>query len=115
MLQKIYSRVGTKSIFRSSQVSSTFSFFPCFLRIPDSQFLTSGVTDFRFARKILIDECKKIKPDFIQNGNPVEGYITNGIGKGVIVKLSDGKTAAADNFVGSVGIWSAVRAQMYGE
>ena len=75
----------------------------------------TGVINRPDLQEILIDECKKLKPDFIQNGNPVEGYTTNGKGNGVTVKLSDGKTADADVLVGSDGIWSSVRAQMYGE
>jgi zeaxanthin epoxidase len=66
-------------------------------------------------QEILLDECRKIKPDFIQNGNPVEGYVSKGKGNGVTVNLADGSTAEADILVGSDGIWSAIRAQMYGE
>lgn len=42
-------------------------------------------------------------------------YESHGQGKGVTVNLADGSTADADILVGSDGIWSAVRAQMYGE
>lgn len=66
-------------------------------------------------QEILIDECKKINPDFIQNGNPVTGYEDLGKGKGVNVLLADGTTTKADVLVGSDGIWSAVRNQMYDE
>lgn len=66
-------------------------------------------------QEILLDECKKIKPDFIQNGNPVESYVDHGNGNGVTVNLADGTTADADVLVGSDGIWSAVRCQMYDE
>jgi zeaxanthin epoxidase len=75
----------------------------------------TGVIDRPDLQAILIDECKKLKPDFIQNGNPVEGYVNLGKGNGVQVKLADGTTPQADVLVGSDGIWSAVRAQMYGE
>jgi len=75
----------------------------------------TGVIDRPDLQAILIDECKKIKPDFIKNGNPVTGYQSHGRGKGVTVNLADGNTADADLLVGSDGIWSAVRAQMYGE
>eukprot|EP00804_Cyclotella_cryptica_P010699 CCRYP_005494-RA/>CCRYP_005494-RA protein AED:0.02 eAED:0.02 QI:115/1/1/1/1/1/2/76/626 len=75
----------------------------------------TGVIDRPDLQEILLDECKKIKPDFIQNGNPVEGFVNKGTGKGVTVKLADGSTAEADVLVGSDGIWSAIRAQMYGE
>jgi len=75
----------------------------------------TGVVDRPDLQEILIDECSKLKPDFIQNGNPVEGYVSKGKGKGVTVNLADGTTAEADILVGSDGIWSAVRAQMYGE
>jgi zeaxanthin epoxidase len=75
----------------------------------------TGVIDRPDLQEILIDECKKLKPDFIQNGNPVEGYVNLGKGNGVTVNLADGSTADADVLVGSDGIWSAVRAQMYGE
>jgi zeaxanthin epoxidase len=62
-----------------------------------------------------MDECRKIKPDFIKNGNPVESYVSHGKGDGVTVTLGDGTTADADMLVGSDGIWSAVRSQMYNE
>lgn len=62
-----------------------------------------------------MDECKKIKPDFIVNGNPVTSYNTHGRGRGVTVTLANGNTAKADILVGSDGIWSAVRNQMYEE
>jgi len=75
----------------------------------------TGVIDRPDLQAILIDECKKIKPDFIQNGNAVNGYVSKGKGQGVTVNLEDGSTAEADILVGSDGIWSAVRAQMYGE
>ncbi len=75
----------------------------------------TGVIDRPDLQEILIEECKKLKPDFIQNGNPVEGFVDLGKGNGVTVNLADGSTADADVLVGSDGIWSAVRAQMYGE
>eukprot|EP00551_Chaetoceros_affinis_P001737 CAMPEP_0203654004 /NCGR_PEP_ID=MMETSP0088-20131115/34172_1 /ASSEMBLY_ACC=CAM_ASM_001087 /TAXON_ID=426623 /ORGANISM="Chaetoceros affinis, Strain CCMP159" /LENGTH=617 /DNA_ID=CAMNT_0050514137 /DNA_START=93 /DNA_END=1946 /DNA_ORIENTATION=- len=75
----------------------------------------TGVIDRPDLQEILIEECQKLKPDFIQNGNPVEGFVNLGKGKGVTVNLADGSTADADVLVGSDGIWSAVRAQMYGE
>jgi zeaxanthin epoxidase len=75
----------------------------------------TGVIDRPDLQEILIDECRKLKPDFIKNGNPVEGYVSHGKGKGVTVNLADGTKADADVLVGSDGIWSAVRAQMYGE
>jgi zeaxanthin epoxidase len=75
----------------------------------------TGVVDRPDLQEILIEECKKLKPDFIQNGNPVTGYVSRGKGQGVTVKLADGNVANADVLVGSDGIWSAVRAQMYGE
>jgi len=75
----------------------------------------TGVIDRPDLQEILIDECKKIKPDFITNGNSVESYESHGKGRGVTVKLADGTTADADILVGSDGIWSAVRSQMYGE
>jgi zeaxanthin epoxidase len=75
----------------------------------------TGVINRPDLQEILIDECKKIKPDFIQNGNPVESYENRGKGQGVDVKLADGTIVDADVLVGSDGIWSAVRAKMYGE
>mmetsp|Transcript_37879 Transcript_37879/g.56694 ORF Transcript_37879/g.56694 Transcript_37879/m.56694 type:complete len:598 (-) Transcript_37879:316-2109(-) len=75
----------------------------------------TGVINRPDLQEILIDECRKIKPDFIQNGNPVQGYVNKGKGNGVTVNLADGTNVDADVLVGSDGIWSAVRAQMYGE
>lgn len=75
----------------------------------------TGVIDRPDLQEILLDECKQIKPDFIQNGNPVVGYENRGKGKGVTISLDDGETAEADVLVGCDGIWSAVRNQMYNE
>lgn len=75
----------------------------------------TGVVNRPDLQEILIDECKKIKSNFIQNGNPVESYESHGKGRGVTVTLANGETHHADVLVGSDGIWSAVRAQMYGE
>ncbi|CAB9496739.1 Zeaxanthin epoxidase, chloroplastic [Seminavis robusta] len=75
----------------------------------------TGVIDRPDLQEILIDECTKINPNFIKNGNPVESYTDHGKGNGVTVNLADGSTADADVLVGSDGIWSAIRCQMYGE
>lgn len=75
----------------------------------------TGVIDRPDLQEILIDECKKIKPDFLKNGNPVTSYINNGKGRGVTAVFADGTTVDSDILVGSDGIWSAVRAVMYGE
>lgn len=75
----------------------------------------TGVIDRPDLQEILIDECKKFKPDFISNGNAVEAYENKGKGKGVTLTLADGQTAEADVLVGSDGIWSAIRNQMYNE
>ncbi|GMI01839.1 hypothetical protein TrST_g10433 [Triparma strigata] len=75
----------------------------------------TGVIDRPDLQEILMDECRKIKSDFIVNGNGVVGYSSHGPGKGVTVNFSDGTSADADVCVGSDGIWSSVRAQMYGE
>lgn len=73
----------------------------------------TGVIDRPDLQEILLDECRQIKPDFIQNGNGVIGY--ENLDNGVSVTLADGTTATADVLVGSDGIWSAVRNQMYDE
>ena len=57
--------------------------------------------------------CRKLKPDFLVNDAAVVGYKTTS--GGVDVRFRDGTTASADVLVGSDGIWSAVRAQMYEE
>mmetsp|Transcript_1855 Transcript_1855/g.2557 ORF Transcript_1855/g.2557 Transcript_1855/m.2557 type:complete len:590 (+) Transcript_1855:91-1860(+) len=75
----------------------------------------TGVIDRPDLQEILIDECNKIDSDFIQNGNPVVSYTNKGKGKGVTVELQDGTKYDADVLVGCDGIWSAVRAAMYGE
>jgi len=75
----------------------------------------TGVIDRPDLQEILLDECKQIKPDFIQNGNPVVGYENLGKGNGVKIALSDGEEAEADVLVGCDGIWSAIRNQMYDE
>lgn len=75
----------------------------------------TGVIDRPDLQEILIEECQKIKPDFIRNGNSVKSYENLGTTKGVVVTLADGTTEKADVLVGSDGIWSSVRAQMYNE
>lgn len=75
----------------------------------------TGVIDRPDLQEILIDECRKIKPDFIVNGNPVRAYENHSKGQGVTVTLADGATARADVLVGADGIWSQIRAQMYNE
>jgi zeaxanthin epoxidase len=73
----------------------------------------TGVINRPDLQDILIDECRRLKPDFIENGAPVVGY--ENTDKGVTVKLEGGKEVEADLLIGSDGIWSAVRAQMYDE
>jgi len=73
----------------------------------------TGVIDRPDLQEILLEECRALKPDFLVNGVAVAGY--DHTDDGVSVHLGDGTTVAADVLVGSDGIWSAVRAQMYGE
>jgi len=75
----------------------------------------TGVIDRPDLQEILLDECKKIKKDFIKNGNGIVGYENHGKGNGVTVSLDDGENIEADLLVGCDGIWSAVRNQMYTE
>jgi zeaxanthin epoxidase len=75
----------------------------------------TGVIDRPDLQDILMDECRKIKEDFIVNGNAVMSYQSHGKGKGVSFQLADGTTQSADILVGADGIWSAIRAQMYNE
>merc|ERR1719272_127384 len=74
----------------------------------------TGVVDRPDLQEILLDECRARKADFIQNGAGVASYDDSG-DAGVAVTLDDGATATHDLLVGADGIWSAVRAQMYGE
>jgi len=64
-------------------------------------------------QEILLDECCKLKPDFIVNGMAVASY--SNTPQGVSVTMQDGSSVDVDVLVGSDGIWSAVRAQMYDE
>jgi len=73
----------------------------------------TGVINRPDLQDILLDECSKMKPDFLVNGAPVMNYTNHD--EGVTVHLSDGTKVEADVLVGSDGIWSAVRAQMYDE
>ena len=73
----------------------------------------TGVVNRPDLQEILLDECLQLKPDFIVNGAPIVGY--SHTADGVAAKLSDGTEVDADVLVGSDGIWSTVRAQMYDE
>jgi zeaxanthin epoxidase len=73
----------------------------------------TGVINRPDLQEILLDECQKIKPDFIINGVSVKRY--ENTPDGVTVELSDGSSVSADVLVGADGIWSSVRAQMYNE
>ena len=64
---------------------------------------------------ILLDECRKLKPDFIVNGAGVSGYATTPDGVRVSVASDEVDDVMCDVLVGADGIWSAVRAQMYDE
>jgi len=104
----------------------------------------TGVIDRPDLQDILLDECRAIKPDFIVNGAPVASYTQTEAGVVATLsdgrcrrrQLSlprlrlppslpsapplpslppRGSVAEADVLVGSDGIWSTVRAQMYGE
>uniref|UniRef100_A0A7S2RNW8 FAD-binding domain-containing protein n=1 Tax=Eucampia antarctica TaxID=49252 RepID=A0A7S2RNW8_9STRA len=76
----------------------------------------TGVINRPDLQDLLIQECKALAgDDFIQNGNAVVSYEDKGVGEGVSFTLADGTTEEADVLVGCDGIWSAVRAQMYGE
>jgi len=76
----------------------------------------TGVIDRPDLQETFLDECRKLKPDFIHNGKGVESYeeLPNGQ---VVPKFMDGTKAdeSFDVLVGSDGIWSSVRAQMFGE
>ena len=74
----------------------------------------TGVIDRPDLQSILIEECKALDPEFLSNGNPVVAY-SQDPHKKVTVTLANGQTDTADILVGADGIWSAVRAQMYGE
>ena len=78
----------------------------------------TGVIDRPDLQEILLKECEKMKPGFIKNGNAVVNYengnAANGI-EGVEVILADGQKHVHDALIGSDGIWSSVRAQMYNE
>ncbi|KAJ1458509.1 hypothetical protein M885DRAFT_512980 [Pelagophyceae sp. CCMP2097] len=74
----------------------------------------TGVVDRPDLQEILLDECRAIKADFIKNGDGVVAY-DDSHESGVQIILASGATADADVLVGADGIWSAVRAQMFGE
>jgi len=79
----------------------------------------TGVIDRPDLQETLLEECARLSPKdmgFITNGNPVTGY-TDMPGGGVKAKFADGSESEEtyDVLIGSDGIWSSVRAQMYGE
>ena len=73
----------------------------------------TGVINRPDLQEILLDECRQIKPDFLINGAKVVSY--SNTADGVTFELGDGERVDADVLIGSDGIWSAVRAQMYDE
>jgi zeaxanthin epoxidase len=74
----------------------------------------TGVINRPDLQEILLDECRALKPDFLINGAAVKSY-SQSEGGPVSVTLESGEVVSADILVGSDGIWSAVRAQMYKE
>jgi zeaxanthin epoxidase len=74
----------------------------------------TGVINRPDLQEILLDECRQLKADFIQNGVGVASY-DDSHDEGVQVKLSDGQVKTHDLLVGADGIWSQIRAQMYDE
>lgn len=75
----------------------------------------TGVIDRPDLQEVLLSACRALKPDFMRNGEEVVGYAQCESEPGVTLKLASGATASADMLVGSDGIWSSVRAQMYNE
>ena len=102
-----------KYIFDSSVPADWYLEFPLKKCADFFQLPYTGVINRPDLQEILLDECRQLKPDFIQNGQPVTSYAQTS--SGVAVTLGDGSVVDADVLVGSDGIWSAVRAQMYGE
>uniref|UniRef100_A0A6U4D7Q0 FAD-binding domain-containing protein n=3 Tax=Phaeomonas parva TaxID=124430 RepID=A0A6U4D7Q0_9STRA len=88
----------------------------------------TGVIDRPDLQEILLEEIRERDPDAVVTGTHItsyenqpldgavdeDGYAVEGAG-GVKVTLSNGEVEEADVLVGADGIWSAVRAQMYGE
>ena len=102
-----------KYLFDSSVAADWYLEFPLkqcadFFKLP-----YTGVINRPDLQEILLDECRQIKPDFLVNGANVVSYANTDAG--VTVTLADGTSDEADVLVGSDGIWSAVRAQMYKE
>lgn len=74
----------------------------------------TGVIDRPDLQDVLLDACRALKPDLVVHGTEVKAYSHEADG-GVAVTLSSGEVVRADALVGADGIWSTVRAQMYGE
>ena len=74
----------------------------------------TGVVNRPDLQEILLDECRALKDDFIQNGVAVSSY-DDTAEEGVKVQLTDGTEKTHDLLVGADGIWSQIRAQMYNE
>ena len=72
----------------------------------------TGVVNRPDLQEILLDECRALKDDFIQNGVAVQSY-DDSAEEGVKVQLTDGTEKTHDLLVGADGIWSQIRAQMY--
>jgi hypothetical protein len=75
----------------------------------------TGVIDRPELQSLLLAECDRLQPGAIRNGEEVVGYEQREGRPGVRVQLSSGAVEEADVLVGADGIWSSVRAQMYGE
>eukprot|EP00968_Pinguiococcus_pyrenoidosus_P011557 scaffold935_cov248-Pinguiococcus_pyrenoidosus.AAC.16 len=80
----------------------------------------TGVIDRPDLQEVLLEEIRARDPDAVVNGCHIVSYENHDLnGKagagGVSVTLSSGAVEKADVLVGADGIWSAVRAQMYGE
>jgi len=72
----------------------------------------TGVVDRPDLQELLV---KTLPEGTIENGKKVSGYTILPNSGGVRVRCEDGTEVECDVFIGADGIWSATRAQMWGE
>jgi len=90
--------------------------FGAITELPDEGNLPFSIcVDRSDLQEVLLEEINQDSSGIVSMGSAIAKYENRNDGKGVDVTLEDGRVVTADVLVGADGIWSKVRAQMFGE